>query len=71
MSRTLGLDQCEFTLLAGRLGPPTSNGTQPRVSPVDPAPLFLQGRGEGSPRSTSSSILRGRAVSSLAHRLSN
>ena len=88
MSRTLGLAQCEFTLLAGRLGPPTSNGwvgkpaaptraqrslrgrgskpavtlpgflfwlhrTQPRVSLVDPAPLFLQGRGEGSPQSTS------------------
>ena len=27
--------------------------TQPRVSLVDPAPLFLQGRGEGSPQSTS------------------
>lgn len=45
MSRTLGLAQCEFTLLAGRLGPPTSNGWVGKPAVLDEGTEKPQGQG--------------------------
>lgn len=45
MSQTLGLAQCEFTLLAGRLGPPTSNGWVGKSAAPLRVRRSLRGRG--------------------------